>query len=686
MNLEKSVQQNKKKAGPGLFAVLLGVFRRCLCDSIFVQILASFYVIRIVLLLLKIIGRLCAFAPECMVRACCVCLGYLVPVFQPARARGTLKNLHHAFPEKSERWRRRVFRESCARIFEMGLFLPASAYFSKQRLDRVLQVDAATRKTIETYIDEARAGKPVLILLPHMTLAEAATLLPREFDGFPSTHTIFRPLNQPKINAWVAHLRSRFGMHLLSRREGYNGAMAALRRGESVGLLFDQDAGKRGTTITFMDRLVSVTDLPGLMVQRFNADAYVMLPERVGLWRSKLSVHKLPAFESATEVSYHAHRVLETYLRRDFDSAADWLWLHNRWNHQYSAHKRFHIKEKRNALELSNQLNGYSATPRKTRLWVRMPNWLGDVVMALPLLRAIRQGRPDFEITLIGKAAFRPLFEMLGVGDHFIELPPRGRGYLKYFYDLRRQYPDTYLLFTNSTRSDLEAFLTRCPQRFSMLRPGKRRPLLTDSFKLPVDVDETQVHQTHVWEQMMRSYGLVESLATAPLPREASPAGRRPQVGLICGTENSPEKRWPVSHWRALIEQLLAACPEVEVLLYGTPADREITDQVAAGFSDGCVRNLAGKTNLAEFCDGLKNCNVVSCNDTGGMHLANMLGTPVVAVFGPTNPVRTGPIFDSAAHIIQPEGCPATGGAPIIDVTSKRVLDAILPYVEVAGT
>jgi heptosyltransferase-2 len=351
------------------------------------------------------------------VRAFCVSLGFCVSVFQPARARGTLRNLHHAFPDKSERWRRRVFRESCARIFEMGLFLSASAYFSKQRLDAVLQVDASARKTIETYIEEgAGSSKPAVILLPHLTLSEAATLFPREFNRFPQTHTIFRPLNQPKVNAWITQLRSRFGMQLLSRRNGYNEAMAALRRGESVGILFDQDASKRGTTITFLDRLVSVTDLPGLMVQRFNADAYVMLPERIGLWRAQLTVHKLPACQSATEVSYHAHRVLETYLRRDFDSAADWLWLHNRWDHQYSAHKRFNIKEKRNALELSNRLNGYAATPRKTRLWVRMPNWLGDVVMALPLLRAIRQGRPDFEITLIGKAAFRPLFEMLALG------------------------------------------------------------------------------------------------------------------------------------------------------------------------------------------------------------------------------------------------------------------------------
>ena len=58
-----------------------------------------------------------------------------------------------------------------------------------------------------------------------------------------------------------------------------------------------------------------------------------------------------------------------------------------------------------------------------------MPNWLGDVVMALPILRAIRKGRPDMEMTLLGKAAFKPLFDRLGVADRFIPLPTQGSGF-----------------------------------------------------------------------------------------------------------------------------------------------------------------------------------------------------------------------------------------------------------------
>ena len=633
------------------------------------------------LFFIKLIGRLSAAAPVWLIRGICVLLGRVIGLCAGARRHMTLNNLHHAFSRQSEQWRRKVYYEACARVVEMALFMPASRYFSESRLDAVLEVDGELRAKFERYISGDQQGKPFVVMLPHMTMSEAASLLPRVFPGLPQVNVVFRPLNQPALNAWVEETRSRFGFRQLSRRSGYNDAMAALRRSEGVGVLFDQDASKSGTTSLFMGRLVSMTNLPGLMALRFDADIHLLLLERTQFWQAKLSLQQLPKCETPIEVAVRAHNLLEAYLKRDSHSAPDWLWLHRRWGHQSSSHKRFKLATKRIELEQTNAINGNAETPRKTRLWVRMPNWLGDVVMALPLLRAIRQARPDFEITLIGKAAFQPLFDRLDVGERFIPLPQQGRGYFRTFYQLRRDYPNTYLLFTNSTRSDLEAFLTRCSQRMGMIRPGKKRQLLTDPYELSTDVDETTTHQTQVWELMLQRYGLVESLDTSPLPRE-EPVRARPQVAMICGTENAPEKRWPISHWRALVGQLLATVPEVEIVLFGTPADRVITDQVADGFPDGAIQNLAGKTDLAAFCDGLKHCNVVVCNDTGGMHLANMMGTPVVVVFGPTNPVRTGPIFDAPKQILQPEGCPATGGLPIEGVAVERVLAAVRDYVE----
>lgn len=629
-----------------------------------------------VVLLIQLIGRLSAAAPVWLMRSVCVVLGRLIGRVSVERRRCTLKDLHHAFPQQTECWRRRVYAEACARVVEMGLFVPASCYFSARRLDAVLEIDAAVRARVERYISGDTQGQPFVVLLPHMTMVEAASLLPRYFPGLPTVHVVFRPLNQATLNAWLEQVRARFGNRQLSRRFGYNDAMAALRRGEGVAVLFDQDASRHGTTSLFMGRLASLTDLPGLMAQRFAADVHLLLLERTQFWQAKLRLLPLPACQTSTEVAVRAHNLLEAYLRRDAHTAPDWLWLHNRWGHRYSSHKRFCLPTKRLQLAQTNAINGDAQVPRNTRLWVRMPNWLGDVVMVVPLLRAIRRARPDFEITWLAKAAFKPLFDRLDVGDRFIALPDRGSGYFKLFYQLRLEYPDTYLLFTNSMRTDLEAWLTRCPQRMGMVRSGKRRPLLTSPYHLPAEVDETTQHQTQVWQSMMQAYGLIEALDYAPLATRVCSA-ERTRVGLICGTENAPEKRWPISHWRTLIEQLLIELPMVEVLLFGTSADRAITTQVANGLPKASLQNLAGQTDLAAFCEGLMTCHVVVCNDTGGMHLANMLGTPVVAIFGPTNPIRTGPVFQAPRHILQPEGCPATGGSAIDEVSAERVLAAL---------
>ncbi|MFW6217924.1 MAG: glycosyltransferase family 9 protein, partial [Verrucomicrobiota bacterium] len=592
-------------------------------------------------------ARLLAILTPSFARGFCRVAGWLVAFALPGRRRITLNSLAHAYPEKSDAARRRIFRESTARLIEMGLFRLVSAYFSDRRLRECLEISPEAEAIIGRHrAGGARAGRPVVILLPHMTMAEAATHLPARVSGLPPVHVIFRPLNQPSLSRWVTRERERFGARMISRRSGHNEAMAALRRGEMVAILFDQDASKKGSTITFMDRVVSATDLPGLMAHRFQADVYLMLLERTAFWRAKLTLREVPRGESPVEVTIRAHDLLEDYLRRDDDAAADWLWLHNRWDHYYSPRKRFRLPEKRNRIEVSNRMHGRSELPRKVRFWVRMPNWLGDVVMALPVLRAIREGRPDFEITLIGKEGFRPLFERLEVADRFIALPEKGGGYFRRFYERRLEYPDTYLLFTNSLRGDLEAFATRCPQRFGMVRPGRKRPLLTDPFLLSAEIDEASIHQTMLWEQMARFYGLRVPLDFSPLAKktEAAPGLR---IGLICGTENAPEKRWPVASWRELVDKLLDGPDGVELILYGTSADRAITEQVAEGFAAESVRNLAGQTDLAAFCDGLSGCRAVVCNDTGGMHLANMLVTPVVGIFGPTNPVRTGPVFET---------------------------------------
>ena len=373
------------------------------------------------------------------------------------------------------------------------------------------------------------------------------------------------------------------------------------------------------------------------------------------------------------------NRWLESLLSRDDNLCASWLWAHDRWRNQDMPSRRFRLEAKRNLLVQNLAARNYTTLPRRTRIWIRLPNWLGDVVMALPLLRALRASRPDAELTLVAKKQFLPLLESWAIADRFHALPSQGSGYYAHFRALRSEFPDVWLLFTNSFRGDLEAWQTGCRQRFGLVRPGKRRPLLTHRFRVPADFDESTRHQLELWENFLRHFGLAQALDRTPLSstrtnadKQASrPAANQPLIGLICGSENMPAKRWPVAHWRRLIESL----PEENFVLFGTANDAAITAEVSAGFSADRVRDAAGKTDLVTFAGELGGCRLLVTNDTGGMHLANALGVPLIALFGPTNPVRTGPVFSSTAKVLQPPECPATGGGN---------LDQILPAIVVA--
>ncbi len=622
-------------------------------------------------LLLQITGWTLASLPEPAVAGLAGLISRLIYFGFPGRRRLILSNLHHAFPEKPAEWRRAIARECIRRFAETGLLSLATPFLSAQRLRVIIRPGDSLRAA---YAAHRAQPHPILMCSPHMAHWESQTAQPLLLDEpFPESAAIFRPLDHPAADAWIKRTRERFGMKLLSRREGFQEAMKLLRRNGTVGILHDQNAGDQGALTLLFDRVCSTTDLPGLLAAKYRATVYGIYPRYLGFWRVELNYERIEHDGTGESVTAALNVWLEKLLRSDDNLCASWLWGHQRWKNQDVPARRLRLAMKRNNLSTDLRVRGVAQMPRRTRVWIRMSNWLGDVVMALPLLRAIRASRPDAEITLFAKPQFLPLLEDLGVADRLHPLPPRGSGYFRHFYSLRAGYPDCWLLFTNSIRGDLEAWLTGCRQRFGILRPGKWRPLLSHPYAPPPRFDEAQHHQFKLWTDFLNHFGLeaAPDLSPFPEPRPRTPDPDQP-VGLICGSENNPEKRWPVAHWRSLIESL----PDRQFMLLGTANDRPIADAVAAGFG-GRVQHLAGQTDLRGFATKLRGCRLLVTNDTGGMHLANALGVPLIALFGPTNPLRTGPVYSAPATILQPPGCPPAGGAALADLPPATVRAAV---------
>lgn len=620
-------------------------------------------------LALQVSGWLLAHLPERVVAFLAAVLGRLVYAVLGSRRRLALSNLHHAFPGRPAEWHRATARECFRRFVETAFLSLAAPFLPPARFRRIATPAADWREAIAEHRIRPYAA---VIGPPHFAHWEIQTAQAALVDEpFPEYAAIYRPIDNPSADAWVKRGRERFGMKLLSRREGFVEAVRVLKRAGHVAVLFDQNAGLQGSLTLLLDRVCSTTELPGILAAKTGARVYGLYPRYLGFWRVELHLERIEHDGTAAGATIALNRWVERLLRGDDNVCASWLWGHQRWKTQDTPPARLRLEMKRNLLPDELAARGLPALPRRTRLWIRLPNWLGDVAMALPLLRAIRASRPDAEITLLAKAPFAGLLHDLGVADRVLPLPARGAGYFPAFARRRGEFPDCCILFTNSARGDLEAWLTGCRQRFGMLRPGKWRPLLSHAYRVPADYAEPEHHQLELWTDFLRSFGLAAEPDRTPFSLPGLRAGSG-EIGLICGSENNPEKRWPVARWRALI----AALPDRRFVLFGTAADRALTSAVAEKFGDR-VDNRAGRTDLRAFAAGLQACTLLVTNDTGGMHLANALGVPLVALFGPTNPVRTGPVFTAPAVLLQPPGCARTGGGDLSALAADTVARAV---------
>lgn len=306
---------------------------------------------------------------------------------------------------------------------------------------------------------------------------------------------------------------------------------------------------------------------------------------------------------------------------------------------------------------------------------IRVPNWLGDVIMAWPVIQGIKNKYPQANISLIGLSGFASLVKVLDETLTFYPLPQKSLSYYWKVMRTHRAKYDVHVLFTNSERGDMEAWLINAPRRIGVQQGKKARKLLNEPYQLSSKISQSGTHQTKVWENMAQASNLLD-VADNEGVRKIENTQNSICVGLICGSENSPEKRWSPKRWRALIETLLEQHKADKILLFGTQGDAEICTQIAKGFNTNQVVNRAGKTNLEDFAKELLTCKTVIANDTGGLHLANALGVPVIGLYGPTNPVSSGPVFNGAT-IIQPQNCPPTGGLSIDLIEPEEVIALI---------
>jgi len=318
------------------------------------------------------------------------------------------------------------------------------------------------------------------------------------------------------------------------------------------------------------------------------------------------------------------------------------------------------------------------------RILICSPNWLGDAVMSMPALQALRAREPGVEIVMLAKAsqtAFWPLCPEVG---RVIEHARGWRAMRAAARAVRAAAVARAYVFPNSFRSALLPWMAAVRERIGV-RGHHRAWLLTRVVPEPARL--ARLHQS--WEYL-NVLGLFGGLAELPAPRLSLPAGVLERcrgrlgevaapggwVGMLPGAARGPSKQWPAAHF-AEAGRRLATQVRCRVLLLGTREEDELCRRVAGGIGAGAV-NLAGATTLPELAAFLSLCRVVLANDSGGMHLAAAAGARVVGIFGATDPAKTGPL--GVGHrIVRPDA--GTGSRDIArrSAEAERLLHAIEP-------
>lgn len=309
------------------------------------------------------------------------------------------------------------------------------------------------------------------------------------------------------------------------------------------------------------------------------------------------------------------------------------------------------------------------------KILVRSTNWIGDAVMTTPAVRTIRENYPESEITLLVHPWVSDVFQYSPQVDRLFFYQKKGvhrgpKGMLQLAAELRQEQFDCAILLQNAFEAALITKVAGIPVRAGYTTDA-RGLLLTHGVRREQELIGR--HQVHYYQRMLLGLGLklaptalelyipgfqIEAAREILEKRIGSGAGSVPLIGFNPGAAFGPAKRWPAEKFAQLAE-LIGRDSEARILLFGSAADSGTAAAIMdrAGKMTDRLIDCTGATSLIEAMALIGECDVFVSNDSGLMHVAAALHTPLIAIFGSTDHIATGPFSDNAIVIRKPLSC-----------------------------
>ena len=285
-----------------------------------------------------------------------------------------------------------------------------------------------------------------------------------------------------------------------------------------------------------------------------------------------------------------------------------------------------------------------------SRILVVGPAWVGDMVMAQSLFAALKSRHPGTIIDVLAPRWTLPLLRFMPEIRRAID-QPLGHGQLglatrfRLGRQLRGEGYDLALVLPGSLKAALTPYWAGIPQRRGY--GGALRRLFLSDVRAKSRVPQVESYMALIdWQGPVPPPRLTvpPAFCTQALNKLGLSRPTQPLLAIAPGAEYGPAKRWPERHFGAVAAKRRAQ--GWQVWLFGSPADRTIAGQIP------CDQNLAGRTSLDQAVALLGLADAVLSNDSGLMHVAAALDRPQVALFGPSDPIRTGP-RNPAARVLR---------------------------------